>query len=162
MRKLLGTIVTIAFLFSCGNGKVKKPEDLIAQSKMVDIIVDLNMMSSGQGLNKSVLLKEGIVPEEYVYKKYDIDSAQFIASNKYYAHHIEIYQDIYDNVKKKLNEKKAEYKKISEEEKEEKKIQDSIRRQKKRLQKQSIVNPKSNKELKPIKRPVKITDTLRQ
>jgi len=162
MKKLLVNIVAFTLLFSCGNGKIKKPEDLIPQSEMVDIIVDLNMMSSGQGLNKSVLVKEGIIPEEYIYKKYDIDSARFIRSNEYYAHHIDMYQNIYDNVKKKLNEKKAEYKRISEEEEKEKKIQDSIRRQQKRQQKQSIVKPKSSKELKQVKRPVKITDTLPQ
>jgi len=164
MRKFLVCILTLtlAFLFSCGYGKIKKPDDLIPQSKMVDIIVDLNMMSSGQGLNKSVLVKEGIVPEEYVFKKYNIDSARFIASNEYYAHHIEIYQDIYDNVKNKLNEKKAEYKLLSEEEQKEKKIQDSIRRAQKRLLKQSIVKSKLGNELKQVKRPAKIVDTLPQ
>jgi hypothetical protein len=129
---------------------------------MVEIIVDMNMLTSGQGLDKSALVKEGIVPEEYVYEKYGIDSLQFIKSNEYYAHDIDRYQDIYAGVKKRLNEEKAKFKKLNEEEKKDKKIQDSLRRDKNKRDKKKIVQPKISKALEGAKNPSKIVDTLRQ
>lgn len=146
-------VFVFGFFLSCDKEKISKPENLIPESKMVDIIVDLTMLNSGQGLNKAIHDKEGIVPEDYVYKKYGIDSTQFINSNAYYAHNIDVYQDIYDNVKLILNSKKEFYKKLSEEETKAKKKKDSVQAIKKRRKKDSILSRLPDGGLKKIKLP---------
>jgi len=153
MTKFVMIMFVFGLFISCDTDKISKPENLIPESKMVDIIVDLTMMNSGQGLNKAVLEKEGIVPEEYVYTKYGIDSVQFINSNEYYAHNIDTYQDIYANVKLKLTSKKEFYKKLNEEETKAKKKQDSINAIKKRQIKDSILGRLPNEAFKKISIP---------
>lgn len=145
--------IVIIFLFlvsmSCGNDKIEKPSNLISETKMVDIIVDLALLNSGSGIDKTILEREGIQPESHVYKKYNIDSIQFVTSNDYYAHNIDLYQDIYAQAKSKLNGKKEEYKKLNEKETKEKKKRDSIRVAENRRNKPAIINNKNApKELK--------------
>ena len=53
--------------------------------------------------------QQGVRPEDYVYTKYSIDSAQFAKSNAYYAFDIETYQDIYESVNIKLEKDKNEF-----------------------------------------------------
>ena len=158
MTRLLLIVFVFGFFLSCGKEKISKPENLIPESKMVDIIVDLTMMNSGQGLNKALLEREGIIPEDYVFAKYKIDSIQFITSNEYYAHNIDSYKSIYDQVKSQLNDKKEFYKKLSEKETKAKKKEDSINAVKKRLKKDSIISRLPKDALKQIKIPLEKVD----
>jgi len=153
MTKYVMMVFVFGLFMSCDNDKMNKPDNLIPESRMVDIIVDLSMLNSGQGLNKALLDNAGIIPEDYVYAKYGIDSIQFNSSNAYYAHNIDMYQDIYTNVKLKLNSKKEFYKKLSEEETIAKKKQDSIQAINKKRAKDSIVGRMPNKDLKQVKIP---------
>lgn len=160
-------LIVLLFLMSlsCGNDLVKKPSDLISETKMVDIIVDFALLNSGAGIDKNILADAGITPENHVYKKYGIDSLQFAASNNYYAHNIDAYRDIYSRVKSKLNNKKEEYKKLSEQEKNEKKKNDSIRRVEKRRNKPSLIKGDSSTKLKQVQKPkslAKIVDSLQK
>lgn len=147
-------LIVFVFFLSCDKGKISKPENLIPESKMVDIIVDMTMMNSGQGLNKALLEREGIIPADYVFAKYEIDSIQFAASNEYYAHNIDTYKAIYSRVKLQLDDKKKFYKKLSEEEAKAKKKQDSINVVKKRVQKDSIIGRLPKEALKKVKNPL--------
>ena len=155
-------VIVLLFLMSmsCGNDKIKKPSDLIPETKMVDIIVDFALLNSGSGIDKNILTDVGITPENHVYSKYDIDSLQFVSSNNYYAHNIDTYRDIYTQVKSKLNSKKEEYKKLSEMEKKEKKKNDSIRRVENKKNKPTIIKDKSSTKLKQVKSLAKIVDSL--
>ncbi len=153
MIRYMILVFVFGLIISCDSNKMTKPDNLISESKMVDIIVDLTMMNSGHGLNKALLDKEGIVPEDYVYAKYGIDSIQFINSNEYYAHNIDTYQDIYTNVKLKLNVKKEFYKKLNEEETKVKKKEDSLQRVKRKGKKDSILSRLPYKDLKKVKIP---------
>ena len=96
-------------LFGCVNNSLIEhpnvPEDLISQDKMVDIIYDMTLISVAKGVNKSILENNGIIPEEYIFKKYSIDSVIFAENNEYYSFDLKIYQSIYDEVKIKLKKK---------------------------------------------------------
>jgi len=156
-------VIILLFLvgMSCEGDKVKKPDNLISETKMVDIMVDLALLNSGAGIDRDILEEVGIKPEYHVYKKYEIDSLQFVASNNYYAHNIEAYQNMYARVKSKLNIKKEEYKKLNEIEIKEKKKADSLMIAKKRRDKSRTIKSKHPKELKP-KTLLKKIDSLPQ
>ena len=68
--------ILIVFL-SCSN-KVKKPDNLISEEKMVDIIYEASILTAAQGVNKKALEDKGIEPENFVYSKFNIDSLQFV------------------------------------------------------------------------------------
>lgn len=140
--------------------KVEKPttpDNLISEDNMVNVLIDMAIMSSAKGVNKSQIENNGIVPDQYIYKKNDIDSITFAQSNAYYAFDIKKYDAIYLRVKDSLKILRDKYKAIDTKEKEEKKIQDSINRAKRNIEKRKNYNKNTNlslakeEELVPLK-----------
>lgn len=110
--------------------KPKKPKDLIPKEKMSDIMYDLYILNAAKGINRKVLELNGIIPTDYVYKKYGIDSLQFANSNTYYAYDTKTYGALVEKVKSELERDKAIYEKLTEEEQ---KVNDSIRKAEKKI-----------------------------
>ncbi|MDC0622635.1 DUF4296 domain-containing protein [Flavobacteriaceae bacterium] len=104
----LKVIIILIFVLGCNNSLTQKPIpiDLISQEKMVDIIYDMTLINVAKGVNKSILENNGIIPEQYLFNKYSIDSTLFARSNEYYSNDLKTYQMIYDNVKIKLEKNK--------------------------------------------------------
>ncbi|PZO31483.1 MAG: DUF4296 domain-containing protein [Flavobacteriaceae bacterium] len=88
---------------SCNNSVIEKPSNLIEKDKMVDILYDISLLETV----KSQGIKRGFAQSEinqYILKKYKIDSLQLISSNKYYASDAEEYKRMFEKVKAKLDE----------------------------------------------------------
>ncbi len=90
------------FLLGCSN-RIEKPKNLIDKDKMVDILYDLSLLEAikAQNIGGGINTKQ---TNEYIYKKYKIDSVQLAQSNKYYASDVEEYKKIFVKVKAKLDE----------------------------------------------------------
>ena len=128
MKKLL--YIVICLFFSCNPSieKPKKPENLIPEDKMVDIMYDVFILNSAKGVNKKMLELNGVLPKDYVFEKYSIDSTQFAESNNYYVYNTKTYESILDKVAEKIEVKKKEYEAIDKiEEAEKRRKEDSIR-----------------------------------
>lgn len=128
MKKLF--YIMICFFLSCNSGieKPQKPANLIPESKMVDIMYDVFLLNSAKGVNKAILETNGVMPEKYLYEKYNIDSLQFAESNNYYVYYTKTYESILNRIKEKIDLKKKEYEALDKIEEAEKiKKQDSIR-----------------------------------
>lgn len=106
MRKFVLILAASALLANCDNA-VEKPENLISESKMVDIIYDLSLLESIKTQKPMALTKHNIDSKNYIYKKYGIDSAQFASSNRYYSSDLERYKKIYEKVDKRIDSEKA-------------------------------------------------------
>lgn len=94
-------------LSSCGNSVLDKPDNLIDDDVMIDIFYDLAVIEAG----KNSSFHDGIssfVANDFILKKYNIDSLSFAKSNKYYASDVPKYKRMFKIVKEKLLEKKAE------------------------------------------------------
>ena len=100
-------IVLLIVLTSC-QSEVDKPANLISQDKMIDMFYDLAIMDAMRSHNPLSLEVRGIQPDDYVYKKYKVDSLQFATSNKYYASDIDKYKSMYAEVSKRLKAKTSE------------------------------------------------------
>ncbi len=158
--------ILIFFLaISCINNsseKPKKPENLIKKDKMVEIIFEMTIFSAAKGVNKRIIESKGISPEDYVYKKYNIDSLQFAQSNDYYAYYLDSYDDIYSKVKLKLQKEKTYYDSIvAAETKQRREITEEQRKKRDSLTKgrELLNNGKVLKSLTPV--PLKKVDTTR-
>ncbi|SHG96183.1 DUF4296 domain-containing protein [Winogradskyella jejuensis] len=130
MRHLFFLILAILSLLSC-EPKLKpdKPDNLIAEDKMTDVLYDMFIVSSAKGISRTKFEKIGLNPEQYILKKHNIDSLQFAQSNDYYAHDVEVYKAMIETIKSRLSAEKEKYKAIEKEEQEEKKRQkDSLRK----------------------------------
>ncbi|WP_299383785.1 DUF4296 domain-containing protein [uncultured Lacinutrix sp.] len=116
----LSFLVLFLTLSSCYTfSKPEKPENLISEEKMVNVLVDMAIMSASKGVNKKKLEDSGIVPAEYIYKRNNIDSITFAESNAYYAFDIQTYNGIYKRVKDSLFVIREKYRVVDKKEKEE-------------------------------------------
>ncbi len=123
--RFLKVFVIACFLSSCQNiEEVKKPDNLISEDKMVDVLTELSLLNSAKNKNKRILEETGLQPDTYLYSKYKIDSLQLAESTTYYAKKYDKFDGIYQRVKQNLEVMKAKFEVIREEEQ---RIEDSIR-----------------------------------
>jgi hypothetical protein len=155
MIKQISYVLFLLLLVSCGGeGKkrVKKPDNLIPKDKMVNIIYDMSLLSAAKGINRKLMEKQGVHPEQYIYKKYDIDSLQFVQSNEYYAFDLKAYDDIYKQVKIKLNKEKKHYTEMVLLEKKQKdSLGKALRKERDSISKHRNLNDRTTKDIKILK-----------
>ncbi|MCK7589158.1 DUF4296 domain-containing protein [Subsaxibacter sp. CAU 1640] len=122
-------ILVLTFMVSCGDSdRPAKPDNLIPQETMSNIIYDVFLLNAAKGINKQVLEKNNVLPQDYVYKKYSIDSLQFALSNEYYSYDTKTYETIMDRVKSRLEFEKKKNDSIGEIERKTKDSLDRIKR----------------------------------
>jgi hypothetical protein len=108
--KPLYAFLILALLGGCQDiQKTPKPDDLISKDKMVDVLTEISLLHGARSYNMNLLEEKGIDPNKYIYEKYDIDSLQLVKSNDYYAENYGDYNDIYNEVKARLEALKVEY-----------------------------------------------------
>lgn len=142
MRIVVGILITL-ILVSCHKvKKPPKPDNLISKKEMVNILLDISLLRSAEGANKIKIQNEGYTVESYVYKRHNIDSAQFALSNNYYSYNLDTYKDIYKQVEDSLTSLKEfyEFERDSMMEGRGKKKNDSVALPKRRAFKDSLRN----------------------
>ena len=107
MKKGVLFFILISLIFSCKEEFVKKPENLIEKEIMVDVMYDLALLEAIKYQSPNALQAHKINPDEYIYKKYKIDSAQFVQSNMYYASDYKEYKKMYDQINSRLVKNKS-------------------------------------------------------
>ena len=115
MKKFILLLLTLT-VGSCVEKLMEKPDDLIAKEKMVNILSELAILNAAKSINVGKLREHDIDPTTFVFKKYGIDSLQFVASDRYYASIPLDYEEIYTEVEAILarkTEKIEEAKKIN-------------------------------------------------
>jgi hypothetical protein len=113
MKKLAALFLLFAILISCQKPAVSKPDNLIDEEVMVDIMYDVSVLEAMKSQKAFVLEANKINPNTYIYKKYKIDSLQFANSDKFYASDIKKYKEIFDKVNKRMEEKMERLKKAT-------------------------------------------------
>lgn len=139
MRHIL-LFATVILFISCGEKLVEQPENLINRDQMVLIVKDMTIINAAKVTNLRILKDNGIDPTAYVFNKYNVDSAQFVASDRYYASVPLEYESIYKEVESLLDQEKEVLKDL-------KKINDSLeqlQRQEKNLLKEGGVESQKN------------------
>ena len=76
------------------------PEDLISEEKMESIIFDIMILNASSSYDLKI--DNDMISDELIFKKYDIDSAQFYNSELYYSKNPKIHFNIYSNVKRRI------------------------------------------------------------
>ena len=91
---------------SCGKKLMEEPEDLIPVEKMSEILYDMAVLDAIDNSYPQVLTDNDLKVMEFLYKKYGIDSLQFVQSDLYYASVPAEYQKIYEAVEERLTAKR--------------------------------------------------------
>lgn len=106
MKKIVSLLVILVLFFGCKEETVKKPDHFIEKGVMMNIIYDLSLLEAIKYNTPSTVETYNVNPKEYIYKKYKIDSAQFSQNNIYYAANYAEYKDMFDQVTKRIDNKK--------------------------------------------------------
>lgn len=122
--RFLKVFIIACFFGACQNiDEIKKPDNLIPEDKMVEVLTELNILNSAKSNNRRSLEATGLQPDTYLYSKYKIDSLQLAQSVGYYAKKYDKFEGIYLKVKQNLEVMQLELKEIVAEEQ---RVQDSI------------------------------------
>jgi len=102
MRAIYSILLIILFLGCEDKVNYEKPEGLIGKSKMVDLLFDMHL-AVGTSNIQNVNLEKNRNYMSLVFAKYGIDSTQFATSNIYYTSNINEYEEIYEEVQRRLD-----------------------------------------------------------
>lgn len=101
MKKYILFCLLILLVACTSTGE--KPKNLIEKDKMINVLYDLSLLQAIRSQNIGGGVENKAI-NDYIFKKYKIDSVQLAQSNKYYASDMEEYKSIFEGVKAKLEE----------------------------------------------------------
>lgn len=106
--RVVYSILIVLFLHACQDKVTyEKPEGLISKSKMTDLLYDMHMVIGTSNI-QNVHLEKNRNYMSLVYEKYGIDSTQFAVSNLYYTAHVQDYEEIFEEVERRIEQLKDE------------------------------------------------------
>ncbi|QEE49064.1 DUF4296 domain-containing protein [Flavobacterium alkalisoli] len=107
MKKFTVILFALVVLAACNKGP-EKPQNFIEEDKMEDILYDVALLQSMSSFAPGVLHDNDITVNDYLYKKYDMDSLTFTENHTYYASDFERYQKLMERVTDRLRAEKTE------------------------------------------------------
>lgn len=93
-------------MISCKEEVVKKPNNLIDKEVMVNILYDLAILEAIKFQPSNPLETYKVNPSQYIYRKYKIDSLQFVQNNMYYASDYKAYKKMNEQINTRLDKDK--------------------------------------------------------
>lgn len=97
MKQILFLLLGL-LLFSCSKNPVPKPDNLLDEEVMVDIIYDISILQATDGSMPYKLTDHNIKMDQYIFEKYKIDSITYRENQRYYAADARKYKKIYKKV----------------------------------------------------------------
>lgn len=94
----------IAICFgACQNVKQpEKPKNLIGKDKMVNILTEAYLANAARSVDNRSIVEEGIEMDSLFYKKFEVDSLQFVKSHAFYAADVNTYMILIQEVEARL------------------------------------------------------------
>jgi hypothetical protein len=106
MKKVILSILLITF-FSCGEKGPEKPERLLSEEQMENILYDLILIQTVSSTSPRQIKQNDIDVKNYVYNKHGIDSLTLVQNQKFYAADIEKYQGMHKKIAERLKAEKT-------------------------------------------------------
>jgi len=101
--KVFYFLIMIFIIISCTDKvNYEKPQDLIGKEEMIDLLYDMHI-AVGTSNVKNVHLERNRNYMSLVFDKYGVDSTRFATSNIYYTSNINEYEEIYEEVQRRLD-----------------------------------------------------------
>lgn len=110
-RYLFALLLLSLTAFACNKKKVtvaSKPDWVISEDKMVDIIVDLRIVDAATYSNNSGAPRDKAKDWYRIMKKHHVEDSIFRNSHDYYCYHQKVLANIYERVIDRLSEMEAE------------------------------------------------------
>lgn len=97
----------VVFIFSCNNHEINKPENLLDESTMLDLMYDMAIIQAIKSTGEYTLIDNKIEVTKLLNEKYKIDEKTWLENNEYYASDIKKYKLMIEEVLARLEKKKA-------------------------------------------------------
>jgi hypothetical protein len=107
MKKNILLIIGI-LIISCSKNPVSKPDILIDDEIMTNILFDIAILQAADGLITYRLAENNIKVNTFIYEKYKIDSITYYQNQKYYAANARKYKKMHQDVLARLEKIKLE------------------------------------------------------
>lgn len=108
MMRIVVVFLLIGLLGACKpKSDYKKPADLIPKDQMKDLIYDMHLAVGSSNI-KNIYLERNRNYFSLILEKYGVDSTRFASSNLYYTSNIDDYEEIFEEVQRRLKELKNE------------------------------------------------------
>ena len=128
--KYITAIILTLILWSCQD--VKRPEipiNLIPEDQMAEVLTEVYLINAARSFDNRTLLDKKIKLDSFFFRKFNIDSLQFVESNSYYTSNLSAYNKLFTKVEERMALMKVETDSLSlkyVQELEAKRVQDSI------------------------------------
>lgn len=89
---------------SCSKNPVPKPDNLLEEETMINILYDISLLQAIDGSMPNKLMEQEIKMDQYIFEKYKIDSTTYRQNQLYYAGDARKYKKIYKKVLERLEQ----------------------------------------------------------
>lgn len=107
MKNFILFILVLFVVVSCKEEVVDKPDKLIDQEIMTNILYDVALLEAIRYQFPYVVDSNQVNTPKFIYKKYNIDSLQFAQSNQYYASHYNEYKMMFSEIDERIKAQKV-------------------------------------------------------
>jgi hypothetical protein len=140
MRKILSLLAIVMLFVGCKKEVVEEPDRLIAKGKMIDIMYDMAILEASKFQSSAISEDYSNNPSEYIYKKYKVDSLQLAQSNIYYASDYIEYEEMFQQINKRITTQKTRIDSILKIEKKKEKKRNALKLAKAALKKKDSLS----------------------
>ncbi|MFT4849751.1 MAG: hypothetical protein ACI83B_002299 [Sediminicola sp.] len=103
MKYITGIILTLT-LWCCQD--VKRPEipvNLIPEDRMAEVLTEVYLINAARSYDNRVILEQKIKLDSFFFRKFDIDSLQFVESNAFYTSNLSAYNKLFTKVEERMS-----------------------------------------------------------
>ena len=129
MRYITALLLTL-ILWCCQDVKRPEiPENLIPEDQMAEVLTEVYLINAARSFDNRTIIENKIKLDSFFYRKFNIDSLQFVESNAYYTSNLNAYNRLFTKVEERMGLLKIETDSLLlqyVQELEERRIQDSI------------------------------------
>lgn len=109
MKNFYYIIFVFISVIGCSKYKASKPNTLLEKEQMIAIIYDISILQAARSHSPQIVDSSYSI-NEYIYKKYKIDSITLLENQRYYASNPKefrkMYKQVQDKVLKEIETKK--------------------------------------------------------
>ena len=129
MKYIIAITLTLT-LWCCQDVKLPEiPVNLIPEDQMAEVLTEVYLINAARSFDNRTIINQKIKLDSFFFKKFNIDSLQFVESNAYYTSNLNAYNNLFTKVEERMALIKVETDSLLlefVEELEAKRIQDSI------------------------------------
>ena len=107
--KQLTALVFILILWSCQDVKRPEiPENLIPEDQMAAVLTEVYLINAARSFDNKTIKEQKVRLDSFFFRKFNIDSLQFVKSNAYYTANLSAYNALFEKVQQRMTLMKVE------------------------------------------------------